>query len=219
MKRTEDLIAELAADDAPVPRFPRPTGMFGCWLVVAVVAITLFVALMGARADLAARLADARFVIDIALALATGLGAAWAAIMSALPGRPRWQRLLPLIPTLLWLVSLVYGALPDKAPFQPDFVCLPLIAAMAALPSLVLVLVMRRGYVLSPCFGMFLAVGASASVAYIGLRFVHMEEAGRMIFVWQFGSVALVSLMASCFGGHLFRHGASLKPNDARSGP
>lgn len=204
MADTGDLIKRLVAEAQPVRRFPAPVKVVGFWVVVAVAGVTLFAAGMGTRPDLVERLGNPRYLIDLGAALATGLGAAWAAVVSVMPGRPNWQRGIPVVPTLLWLGSLIYGALPDQSPLRVDLVCLPVIALVASLPCLLLLYVMRRGVVLSPCLSMFLATAASASVAYIGLRLVHLEDAGRMILVWQFGSVVALSLATSCLGSYLF---------------
>ncbi len=215
MKDTDDLIRRLAADARPMRHFPAPVKVVAFWSVVAVVGVTVFAGTMGTRPDLLECLGNPRYLIDLGAALATGLGAAWAAVVSVMPGRPTWQRLIPVVPTLLWLGSLIYGALPDQSPLRVDLVCLPVIALVASLPCLLLLYVMRRGVVLSPCLSMFLAAAASASIAYIGLRLVHLEDAGRMILVWQFGSVVLLSLAASCLGSYLFPPKATVSPGSA----
>jgi len=215
MTETGDLIKRLVADAQPVRRFPAPAKIIGFWAVVAVVGITVFAGLMGPRPDLVERLGHSRYLVDLGAALATGLGAAWAAVISVMPGRPNWQRLIPVVPTLLWLGSLIYWALPDQSPLRIDLVCLPVIALVASLPCLLLLYIMRRGVVPSPCLSMFLATAASASVAYIGLRLVHLEDAGRMILVWQFGSVVVLSLAVSCLGPYLFPPKARPLPGSA----
>lgn len=204
MDDTETLIKALAQEGGAVRRFPSPLRVVGHWAGVAVGGIVLFVTMMGMRPDLLDCLTHPRFVFDLAAALSTAAGAAWAAAVSALPGRPPWQRVLPAVPAAVWVASLLLGALTDQAPLRADLICLPVVAGLAVIPCTVLVLAMRKGEVLAPCQGGFLAVAASASLAYAGLRLVHPVDAGRMMLVWQFGPVALLSAMAACFGEWLF---------------
>lgn len=204
MNETEDLIRTLASDGAPVRRSQAPFKVVGQWLTIAVPAIILFTLVMGVRPDLGQFLRQPRNLLDLSAALATVIGAAWAAIVSALPGRPAWQQALPAIPALAWTGLLAQGAWSDPSPMRADLICLPAIAMSGLLPCVALIVVMRRGLVLAPCLGMFLAVSASASLAYVGLRLIHPEDAGRMVLVWQFGPVLLLSTLMACLGERIF---------------
>ena len=204
MNDTEDLINTLVRKGGAVRRFPSPLSVVVRWGGFALAGIVLFVAMMGVRPDLLECLTRPRYLFDLAAALSTATGAAWAATVSALPGRPLWQRALPAVPAAIWIASLALGAVTDGSPLRTDLICLPVIAGLAVVPCAVLVLAMRRGEVLAPCLGMFMAVAASASLAYAGLRLVHPEDAGRMMLVWQFGPVLLLSVVAACLGGRLF---------------
>lgn len=204
MNDTEDLIGVLAGEAGRVRRFPAPSKVVGRWAAVALSGIVLFMLAVGTRPDLFECLRQPRYVLDIAAALATAVGAAWAATVSALPGRPLWQRAPSGVPAMVWTGLLVQGAWFDSGPLRPDLICPPVIALLGLPPGVTLVLAMRRGAVLAPCLGMFLAVSASASLAYVGLRLVHPEDAGRMVLVWQFGPVVLLSTLAACLGGRLF---------------
>lgn len=203
MTDTEDLIDALVRKGGAVRRFPSPLAVVVRWGGFALAGIVLFVGMMGVRPDLLDCLTRPSYLFDLAAALSTAIGAAWAAAVSALPGRPLWQRILPAVPAAIWITSLIAGAVTDGTPLRADLICLPVIAGLAVVPCAVLIVAMRRGEVLAPCLGMFLAVAASASLAYAGLRLVHPEDAGRMMLVWQFGPVVLLSAMAACLGDKL----------------
>lgn len=206
MTKLKALIATLAEDAVPVMRFPAPRRLVSLWLFIAAAGIFLFVAGMGVRQDLVDNLRQARFVLELVAALATAIGAAWAATISALPGRPHWQKLIPFVPAVVWAGLLIHGTWLDAAPLRSDLICFPIIILLGTLPCVVLIFAMRRGVVLSPCLGMFFAVSASAALGYVGLRLVHPENAVSMILVWQFGPVVLLALFASCFGRRMFPH-------------
>ncbi len=165
MNETDDLIKVLASDAAPVRHFPAPSKVVGQWLTMAVPAIALFILVMGTRPDLEQCLYQPRYLMDLAAALATAIGAAWAASIAAIPGRPTWQQPLPVVPALAWIGLLAQGAWSDPSPMRPDLICLPVIAMLGLLPCVTLIVVIRRGEVLAPCLGLFLIVSASASLA------------------------------------------------------
>lgn len=204
MNDAEDLIRALASDAAPIRRFHAPSKVVGGWLMIAISGAALFILMMGVRPDLGECLRQPRYVMDLTAALVTAIGAAWAATISVLPGRPIWQQALPAVPALAWTGLLVLSAWSDPLPVRQDLICLPVIAMLGLLPCVALIVAMRRGEVLAPCIGMFLAVSASASLGYAGLRLIHPEDAGRMVLVWQFGPVILLSTLAACLGSRIF---------------
>lgn len=206
MTKLKALIAILAEDVVPVMRFPAPRRLVSLWLFIAGAGIFLFVAGMGVRQDLVDNLRQARFVLELLAASVTAIGAAWAATISALPGRPHWQKFIPFAPAVVWAGLLIHGTWLDVTPLRPDLICFPIITLLGTLPCGVLVLAMRRGVVLSPCLAMFFAVSASAALGYVGLRLVHPENAANMILAWQFGPVVLLALFASCLGRRMFPH-------------
>jgi hypothetical protein len=204
---TDALIEALARDAPPVRRLPPPGRRVVRWLAVALPVIALFGALMGPRPDLAEMLTERAFLVPLVAALVTAVCAAHAALASSIPGSPKWTLWLPAAPLAIWIASLgrqcwqawlAFG--PEGVVFRFDLVCLPVIAMVGAVPAIAIVAMVRRGAPLTPRLTAFLGALAAAALAYVGLRLVHPQDAAFMVFVWQFGSVAVFAAVAGALG-------------------
>ncbi|MBK8174766.1 MAG: DUF1109 domain-containing protein [Rhodospirillales bacterium] len=218
MVDTETLIETLAREARPVKRLPPPGRRVVRWLAVGLPVIALFGVIMGARPDLAEKLAEPVFLLQLLAGLATAVCAAFAAFASCVPGAPKWTLWLPAAPLAVWIGSLgrqcwqdwlAFG--PEGVVFHPDLICLPIIAMVGAAPAIAMVAMVRRGAPLTPRLTAFLGALAAAALAYVGLRLVHPQDAAFMVFVWQFGSVALFASVVGAFGRRFlsWRHGAA----------
>lgn len=210
MVDTQTVIERLARSAHPVRRLPSPGRRVVRWLAIGLAVIAVFAAVMGVRPDLGARLADPAFVLPLVAALVTAICAAHAAFASAVPGAPRWCLWLPLPPFVFWIGGLgrqcwqdwlTFG--PDGIVFTPDLVCLPIIAMVGAVPAIAMVVMVRRGAPFTPRLTAFLGALAAATLAYVGLRLVHPQDAAFMVLVWQFGAVALFATIVGAFGNRL----------------
>ncbi|CAA7626194.1 NrsF family protein [Magnetospirillum sp. UT-4] len=209
--RSEDLIALLQQDLAPVRRLPPPGVRLARWLLLVLPAMAVIVAAMGLRPDLAEHLAEPRFVAEALAALATGLAAAWAALASTVPGTPTRRLALPALPAALWLATIGEGCWREWLVLGPDSLvpalepqCLPEIAAISIVPLAVLVLLARRGAALAPALTAALSALAAAALASAALSLFHHAEAAMVVLVWHFGGVALLSGLAALSGRRLF---------------
>ena len=192
-------IAGLVADLRPVRPLASPLVRAAGWLVV-VIAIALAIA---AFADLAAMRHRLMSVPDMWLAvlgstLTAGL-AAFAAFQLDLPDRsPRWA-LLPLPGLALWIGASGMGCarawlIPGThdASMMETMHCLVFIIGLSVPLSLLMVLMLRRGYSLVPsltgsCAG--LAVAAAAATL---LNFFHPYDAALTDLAVHAAAVALV---------------------------
>ncbi len=209
---TDRLIQSLAVDLKPVRRLAPPALRCLRWLAAALPPVALVVALMGLRPDLAARLGEERFLVQELAALATAWTAGLAALAIGVPGTPRWKLAVPALPLAVWVASLGQQCFQEwlrfgtgGMDFRPDPVCIPAIAMIAAAPAAVLVAMMRRGARFHPRLAVLFGGLAAAALADAGLRLFHPVDAGLMVLVWQFGSVALLSGIAGMLGDRLLR--------------
>lgn len=208
--KTEELIAKLAADVRPVRRLPSPPRRVSVWLAAGLPYLALVVLMASPRDDLAAKLTEARFLVEQGAAFATAVLAAIAAFSLGIPGRSRWWAALPLPAVGVWLASLGQGCWrawfelgAEGLVLRPDFVCFPAIVAAGAVPGVVMVLMLRRGAPLSPRLTVMLGALAAAALGDVGLRLFHPQDASLTILVWQFGTVALLSLLGTVWGPRL----------------
>jgi hypothetical protein len=201
---TGALIERLADQSGRVRRLPPPWRRVLLWLVWTIPYVALVVAIMGLRADLAEKLMDTRFLVEQLAATATALTAGFAAFCAVVPGRRRWPLALPVVPLAVWLTSLAQGCIEswklNAVVFWPDWICLPFIALVGAVPALVMAVMLRRGAPLYPRLAVAFGGLAAAALGNVGLRLFHPTDASLMVFVWQFGSVALLAFVAGCVG-------------------
>jgi hypothetical protein len=210
--RTEELIAALAADARPVRRLPAPSARVATWMAISVPWLAIAVLMMTLRPDLSAKLGEQRWLIEQGAALATALAAAMAAFCAGVPGRPSWERYMPLAPLVLWLGVVGEGCLStwlhlgaQGVELRPDWGCFPSIVLVGAVPGAAMAVMLRKGAPLAPVTSVALGALASAALADFGLRLFHQEDASLMVLVWQLGSVAFIVLVGTIAGHSLLR--------------
>ncbi len=209
--KTEELIGSLASDVVPVRRLLLPPVRMAIWTGLSLPWIVLIVWYMGVRPDLMSRLGDGTWLAEQSLALMTALTAALAALCVSVPGRPLWERLLPLLPLGLWVGTIVQGCIqsimaggPWTSLIRMDWSCTPHIALLGIGPAVVMIVLVRKGAPVAPYVTIGYAALAATALAAFGLRFFHAEDASLMILVWQLGSVALLTAACTLFAERLF---------------
>lgn len=209
---TAHLIERLAEQAQPVRPLPSPWKRAVLWLAVATPCVALVVVVMSPRPDIAARLADTRFVVELVAAIATAIFAAVAAFACTVPGRSRLVCVLPMVTLAIWLASVGQGCFRDwmalgseGLKLQTDWACV-LAAALAGLvPSIAMVAMLRRGAPVFPRASLVLGALAVGALANAGAQFFHVGDVSIMVLVWHLGSVALLSMVAGVVGRLILR--------------
>ena len=218
MMETDKLIQRLSKRSEPMRPLPRPWSRTLAWLALSLPYVALVVLVVSPRADLVEKLSDARFLVEQAAALATGVAAAAAAFATVVPGHDRKAALLPALPLVVWLGSLGQGTIQtwlrsgsDGLWLAPDWICFPAIVLVGSTPAIALVAMLRRGAPLMPCTTVALGGLAAAGLGNFGLRLFHPQDASLMVLVWQFGSVAVLTGLAGCAGRYVLNWGALIR--------
>lgn len=204
---TNDLIGRLAASATPVRPLAAPFTRLLLWFAASLPYVVLVVLVMSPRSDLASKMTDARFLIEQFAALSTAVVAGVVAFSMTIPGADRRLVFAPLVPLAIWLGSLGQSCIQDwlklgadGMTFRPDFVCFPAITLVGLVPGIVMVTMLRRGAPLLPHVTVGIAALAVAALGNFGLRLFHPQDASLMVLVWQFGTVAAMSALATCAG-------------------
>ena len=205
-----DIIRELTRSAGPVRRLSRPWLRALVWIALSLPAALLVVLAMGLRPNLPQKLGDPRFLVEQAAALATAATAAFAAFCAVIPGRRPWLLLLPLPAVAVWLGSLAEACLnawmlDGRLTLALDWLCLPNIALVGAIPALAMAVMIRKGAPLFPHAAVALGGLAAAALGDFGLRLFHPVDASLMVLVWQLGSVAILTILASAAGPLVLR--------------
>jgi len=220
--RSADLIKALAADAAPVRRLPSPMVRQCLWLAASATYAAVTVGIMGLRQDLPARLADARFAVELGATFSTSILAAAAAFCAGCPGRPVWERFAPLPALGVWLLSLGEGCWQSFVQsgaqglhVQLDFVCLPSILLVSIVPGALMLIMIRQAAPIAPVTTTALAALAVGALGATALRLFHTPDASAMVLVWQFGSVALLAGVGALTGRQILpwpQPGVTVRP-------
>jgi hypothetical protein len=216
---TNALIAELANSTAPVRRLPAPGTRMLLWLALSIPVLVAVVWLMSpSDINPLAALADRRFLLEEAVLLATALTAALAAFASVVPGYDRRILLIPLLPLAAWLATLGEGCWrnwvalgADGLALRPDWDCLPPAILIGIVPSVAMVIMLRRGAPLLPRISIALGALAVAALANLGLRLFHVGDASVMVLFWHLGGAAVLAGLAALAGRRVlyWRHAAA----------
>lgn len=209
---TEALVGALADCAAPVNRLSSPHARMAKWFMLSLMFAATVVVVMGLRPDIASKLGDTRFLIEVGAAVMTSMLAAGAAFCAGCPGRPIWERFAPLPAVAVWLGSLAYGCWESfiargtgALALTIDLMCLPYILMVASVPMLLILAMIRRGAPIAPKSATMLAILASTSLGAAALRLFHTEDDCLMVLVWQFGSVALLASAGALLGRSFLR--------------
>lgn len=195
---TEELIARLEADLAPVRRLPPPGRAVLTWLLATVPVLAAMVWAMGPLPDLPRLLRAPGFLIAEGFAVTTALLAAYAAFCAGRPDEPGWKLWLPAMTFVVWVAELgrqcfvvaMNGASAALA-IHPDWMCVPAIAMGGLIPALAIVWLLRGRTQFRNARASLCGALAAAAAAEAALRLCHAEDTLAMVLVWQMGSVAL----------------------------
>ena len=156
-RNTEEFIRSLGANLVPVRPLRRPWIRAAIWLAFSLPYLAVMVFVMTPRNDLLSKLSDTRFVVEQIAALTTGIVAAAAAFAMVVPGYTRKLLMVLLFPAAIWLGSLSRGCLLDWSQrgvgglsLRSDWMCLPAIILMGAIPAVAMAIMLRRGAPLAP---------------------------------------------------------------------
>ena len=205
---TDALIQELANSAAPVRRLPGPCARMLLWLALSIPVLAAVIWLM-MPSDIKpiATLADRRFLLEEAVLLVTALTAALAAFASVVPGYDRRVLLIPLVPLAVWLASLGEGCWrnwvalgANGLTLRADWDCLPPAILIGIVPSIAMVVMLRRGAPLLPRVSIALGALAVAALANLGLRLFHVGDASVMVLFWHLGGAAVLTGLAALAG-------------------
>ena len=209
---TDDVIRSLAASVRPVRTLRPPWVRTFVWASVAVAYLAVLVLFSSPRADLGDRMGDPRFLFEQGAALLTGVGAAAAALATAIPGYSRRVMLLPVAPMAAWVGTVAAGAAQEYArdgagvlagPF--GWACLGAVLSGAAVPAVIMGTLLRRGAPVTPHLSAALGALAAAGLGNVGVCIFHPHSSNLVMLVWHCGAVLALTALAGVAGGRLLQ--------------
>ncbi len=206
---TENLIEALASDAAPVRLLWSPAARLAIWTAVHV-AFAAYVFSTGIRADIDVQMTSPAFATELLLLVAAaGLFAA-AALRAAVPGAERRgvAQAGALFSTAALAFLAAYPAdtsLPLATFTAIGFPCAVRTTTLSLLPTLWLLVAIRRGLPLSPVRAALLAGAAGFLVGYTMMRVLCILDDPLHVGAWHWLPVILGSATAACVGALLSR--------------
>ncbi len=204
---TESLIDALSEQAAPVRRLPPPWVRTALWLTPGLVIVAIVVAAVKGVFDPRMVLADPRMVVEEAAALATAIAAALCAFQSTVPGASRRWFWVPVATLAVWLAAVGKGCVDDYIRLGMDGLavrfdggCIMPMILIGIVPTVAIVLMLRRGAPLMPRVTLAFAGLAVAALANFGLALFHVGDVSIMVLTWHFGLVVVVSALAGWLG-------------------
>jgi hypothetical protein len=206
----EQLVQALSADLTPVDRLAPPSLRVLLWLAM-VGAVALALTMVSDVGAMIQRLVAAPDLWLAAMGSAlTAVLAAVAAFQLALPDRKAAWALLPLPAVLLWIGASGMGCLrpwsiADAYPMPPDGTehCLIFILGLSLPLSLLLIVMLRRGFSLRPNLTAIIGGLACASAAATLLNFIHPYDAAATDLTVHAFAVAIVIVANTLYGSRL----------------
>lgn len=212
----DDLVSRLVADLVPVPRLASPGRRAALFGIFAAVAVGGGVGLAGTRPDLLSKLCEPAFVVDAALvALLFGCSTI-AALQSAVPGERSAAARATVLVLAAWLFSSAqaFYAESQQAAFVLGVRCVERVAALSALPALVLIAMLRRAAPLRAEVSGLFALLASSSAAALGARALCSKDDGLHLLLWHWGPVMVTAMMGAFMGRLVLRSTSRDRGND-----
>jgi hypothetical protein len=210
---TDLLVAELATRAQAVTPLSRPWKRALVWQAIALSVLCLFFLSSTPRADLADKLGQSAFWLEIGLQIATAVTAAFACFLVALPDRSSNWSWLPVIPALGWLAVLTPACLEQivhmgwHAFVQGHSPGCTVLMLSVSLPLAVSLLAMQRHAGRTrPRLTFAMGMIAVAGFASATLNFFHEIDAAATVLFWHLGSALLIIAIWAPVGGWLARY-------------
>lgn len=219
--KTGDLIHDLASEGRRVRVLPQPLVRFWGWAAVSALCVSLGIAVLGLRSDLAAEWHSGLFLLQSALALGLAAASAGSALLLSVPGKTnRLYTLLPAALLLAWgmllVSSLLSGGRMDSA---QGLHCARNVLALALIPELMLIWMIRGAAPLRlGLVGLLVALGAS-SLGCLATRFVCHVDDPFHILLWHYLPILALSAIGGLAGRIVFsnhRRSEHLASSNAR---
>jgi hypothetical protein len=201
------LVQALGADLTPVRRLAPPSLRVLTWLAI-LSAVALALAMVSDVAAMMHRLMAAPDMWLAAMSsMLTAVLAAMAAFELSLPDRKAAWALLPLPALLFWIGASGMGCLrtwsiAEADPMPPDQPahCLIYILSMSLPLSLILILMLRRGFSLQPNLTAVIGGLACASAAATLLNLIHPYDAAATDLAVHAFAIIIVIIANTIFG-------------------
>jgi len=207
------LVADMVAEGAKKP-LPHPLKQLALWLVFTAVAFLLVIATYsGFRADIAQKLAEPVYILELALLFLMAHSAAFAALCLSRPDCHQMPRIryIPFGFLFFWAITAFAGASNISwtnicytvSLGQVD--CLWHILLVSALPGIAMFLMIRKGAPIECCWAGTMATWSVTSLAYLYMRLIEMTDNPLHLIVWHALPIVTMCMLGMIAGKYFLR--------------
>lgn len=209
---TDQLIDKLVAEGAQKP-LAHPIKQILFWTLGALVYLAAFCLFLGFRDDIAVKLADPLYIVELVLMSLAALSAACAAVYLSRPdcGQMPWIRYVPFGFIVLWAVAAFLGfkdfgglQIVDIAN-QYKIDCPLTIFLFSLPPGIAMFLLIRKGAPMQLYWAGIMAALSVTAFAYVGMRLVEMNDNPAHLLFWHALPVMIISIAGMLAGKYTLR--------------
>ncbi|MBI1285402.1 MAG: DUF1109 family protein [Thiobacillus sp.] len=206
---TKQLIDQLVIEGAQKP-LPGPMRQTLVWLAGTSLYVTTLTAYNGVRSDIADKLGNPRFALELVLLFAIASSAALAAFCLSRPDAHQkpWLRFVPLGFLVLWAMTAFSGA-PEltaadilQSLTAGQFDCPWNILMLSVPPGVVMFLIIRRGATIRCCWAGGMATLGATSLGYLWMRMIEQNDNLAHLIVWHAVPILLMCVVGM-MAGHM----------------
>ena len=210
--KTDELIAQLASQAAPVKPLRSPAVRVLAWSVVAIASAALGIVIFGPRSDLGDVLSRPEFMWPLIAAVVMAAIAAGASLVLAIPGAERTPTLrgFSAIVGALWLLMLVVFVSRAGNGFAgvSDWpICFIRVIAIGIAPAFVLFAMLRRAAPLRLTWTSALAAAAAMAAGAMAVQVVCPVDDPAHGLLGHFGPVLVIALLGGAMAHRMLRSG------------
>ena len=207
-----DFIDKLT-DEGPKKPWPSSHKVVAKWLALMAVYFAVLVAISGFRSDIALKMANPLYLVELLLMLLTTVAAAYGASFLALPddNQKPWIRFAPLIPLVFLLGIICYGLCCSEAmPLieclkSGRYDCIMHVTLYSIVPIVAIFYTVQKAAPIKCCWAGAMAGLSAASFGYIALRLISdKSDDPTSLMIWHFLPVVAVVIISTMFGKVIF---------------
>jgi hypothetical protein len=204
---TDQLIDRLVSEVAPVRRLLNPTERAALWTAMALVAVALGVAWFGVRHDAATAWMEPGVISRVVLLASTMWLSIVAAFRLSVPGGEtrafaRWWplALLGVLAAVSAAEVVAAWAVGDAGAPLRSWTCVRKVAFVGAVPAIVSVALISRGFAIEPRWTAMLGVLAAAAAGALTSELACPIHAPMHIFLWHITPVIASTAIGALVG-------------------
>jgi len=197
------LIRRLVLDLRPVKRLRSPERRSVLFSAVALLLLTLAVALANPRTDLVERLHDPAYLVETLFLLLLFCGTAFAALRSGVPGAElTGAKLLVGLAVVVWALTIASQGVRASPPVdvRSGLSCLRRTLVMVVVPAWSLAALVRRAMPLDGRASGSLVMLAASTLAVLGTRALCARDDVSHALMWHVAPIAVLAIMGWCGG-------------------